>query len=422
MKCFSLMAALLLFVNSSWGAGYQLRYQGAESMGTAFASAGSYGESLSSIYYNPGLFLMQNKKRAFSGELMALHPTDSEFTSASGTKYDDFTSTGLSGGFFYGYRVDDTTALTVALTTPWGTQSDYDSDWEGRYHAVKTKLAAVNLQTMLSKRFSDKFTASIGPQVQHLSGELSTAVPTAFPNAAASDLLADLNADNISVGGVLALTYMPSKKTSFGFNYTSRIKHNLRGDFKSTPTNPTLQNSKNANAEITTPDVFTLGVTQSLSEKLLGHFSLSYTNWSLFKELTLRAANVIGGVGTFESTVPQNWEDTYFIALGTTYNMKEHLTLRYGVSYETGAVENADRTPRSQDADRIGLGFGASFPIKNVKLDIGLNHIIYTGDIELDIADVSPATVPTLPAGRDGVSGSYDNAATLLRVGVEYIF
>ena len=81
MKHIALSALLFCFANTAMGAGYQLRYQGAESMGTAFSSAGSYGQSLSSIYYNPALFLLQDKDTSVALELMALHPTTSEFTS-----------------------------------------------------------------------------------------------------------------------------------------------------------------------------------------------------------------------------------------------------------------------------------------------------------------------------------------------------
>jgi|GEM_PF-2972072 len=423
MKYFALTAILFCFTNSAFGAGYQLRYQGAESMGTAFSSAGSYGDSLSSIYYNPGLFLTQGKERAVSLELMAIYPTKSEFTSSTGSTYDDFTSTSISGAFYFGYKVDDQTALTVALTTPWGTSTDYDKSWDGRYHALETDLAAINLQTMFSKQISEKMILSIGPQIQQLMGGLSTAAAQASPNDPASDVVIDFDADNVSVGGVLALTYMPSEKTTLGFNYTSRVKHTLRGDFTVTPASAGLNNSDDAEAEITTPDVFTLSATHSISEKLLAHLSLSYTNWSVFKRLTVSAEgarNTLGGPARFSNTVDQNWDDTYMVAFGSTYKMTENTTLRGGLSFETGAVENAVRTPRSQDTDRIGLGLGASFMLGVVKLDLGLNHIIYQGDITVAIADRA-ATGPFDP-GADGVTGSYDNSATLLRAGLEYAF
>lgn len=414
-----ILTLLFCFAHSAWGAGYQLRYQGAEAMGTAFSSTGSYGESLSSIYFNPSLFLLQDKKKAVAVEFMVLYPTKAEFTSASGQVSDDFADTSFTGGLYYGYKIDDKTAVTVSITTPWGTSTGYDSTFDGRYHALETDLAAINIQPVMSKRVSEKLMFSIGPQIQYLTAKLSRAT-----DFGVGDLVSDFNGDNLNIGGVLALTYMPSNKTTIGFNYTSRLKHNLRGDVTFSPaalaTAGSLVNSDDANAEITTPDVFTLSASHMMSEKLVGHLSASYTNWSLLKTLTLTANNALGGVLPLVSSTPQNWDDTYMLALGSTFHMSGSTALRGGISYETGAVDNAFRTPRTQDTDRIGVGLGASFAVGAVNLDIGLNHIIYTGDIDLAIATAEPS--PTTPAGTPGVSGSYDNSATLLRLGAEYRF
>lgn len=414
MKHIAITALIFCFANSAFGAGYQLRYQGAESMGTAFSSAGSYGTSLSSIYYNPALFLLQDKDHAVALELMVLHPTKGEFTSAGGQVTDDYSSTSLSGGFYFGYKVDEDTAFTIAVTTPWGTKSEYDKTFDGRYHAMTTDLAAINIQPMITKKVSDKFMFSVGPQIQYMTGTLSAATFTLVPPIAGGpDLYTEFDGDSLDIGGVLALTYLMSEETTFAFNYTSRIKHNLRGDVDFTPTSvATLAgaaNSDQASAELTTPDVFTLSASHAMSEKLMGHLSLGYTNWSVFKTLQLNVS------GFPISVVPQNWDDTYMVALGSTYNMSEKTVLRGGLSYETGAVDNQFRTPRSQDTDRVGLGLGASFALGAVNLDLALNHIVYLGDIDLDIA-------ADLGSGKPAAKGSYDLSSTLLRVGVEYIF
>lgn len=426
MKHIAVIALLFCFANAAWGAGYQLRYQGAESMGTAFSSAGSYGTSLSSIYYNPALFLTQEKDKAMSLELMVLNPTTSKFTSSTNTVEDDFADTGFSGSLYYGYLVDNETALTISITTPWGTETDYGTTWEGRYAATNTKLVGINFQPMVSKKLSKKFMFSIGPQIQHLSGELGFArsLTPLTPNTA-TDYTANFDGDSLSVGGVLALTYIMSENTTFGFNYTSRVKHNLKGDLKFSANAAAIPpiaggpfvNSDDAETEIVTPDVFTLSATQKMTEKMLGHFSVSYTNWSVFKDLTLNANNVLaGGLAPISTTVSQNWEDTYFVALGTTYKANSVMTFRGGLSYETGAVENEFRTPRSQDTDRIGLGLGASFSLgHSMQLDLGINHIEYTGDVEMDVA-------ADLAGGKPGIAGDYDVSATLLRMGLEYTF
>ena len=432
MKYSTFLALLFLATQPAWGSGFQLRYQGAESMGTAFASAGSYGDSISNAYYNPGLFLSHRSKKAAALELMALHPTQAQFNSDSGSQNneDDYASTSVSGALFFGYKINDKTAFTIGLTTPWATATDYDAGWEGRYHALESELITLNLQPMITRQLSDKWIVSVGPQIQSMSGVLSTAAFTGTP----TDLVNTFEGDDIALGGAFSVTYKPSEKTTVGFNYTSEIRHNLSGSLRFSPaalaagTPPAaggpLVNSNDASTEISTPQHFTLSVSHQLSEKMIGHAAYSFTEWSVFDELNLVANNAAaGGAAPIISNVPQNWQNTFIASVGATHLQSENFIFRWGLSYETGAVENRNRTPRTQDTDRLGVGLGATFKLANrLNLDLGLNHIFYIRTISLDIPDVPADPGPPVFAGQPGVSGDYDFQATLFRAGLEYVF
>ena len=420
MKLTIITSLFLLFTLDAWAAGYQLRYQGAEAMGTSFASQGTYGTSLSSVYYNPALFLKQGKKRAFAVELMSIIPTEAEFTSsATNTTYDDFADTTFSGALFFGYKIDDTTAFTLALTTPWATDTEYADDWEGQFAAIKTQLRTFNLQPVISKALNDKWAISVGPQIQLAQGTLSSRIPPGVTGQAGIDgEILELDGDHLGVGAVLAVTYTPNDHLVFNLTYNSQIRHSINGDVS---IDSALGLESDAQAEIYTPDVINLGVSHIYNEKWVSHFNFSYTNWSLFRNFDVEnspsgnpAADIAAGELPFNvPNVPQNWQDTYFVAMGATYNANANWTFRGGVSYETSAVENEDRTPRTQDSDRIGVGLGTSYRISQVlNLDFGINQIIYLGDIELEPS----ADLPLNPTGE------YDTAATLARVGLEYVF
>lgn len=417
MKISILITSFVFFTSVAWGAGYQLRYQGAESMGTSFASQGSYGTSLSSIYYNPALFLKQGKKQAVSLEGMVIYPTKAEFTADSGQNYDDFTDPTFTGSLYYGYMIDDTTALTVAVTTPWATSSDYPDDWVGALAAIKTDLKTVNVQPVISKMIGEKFAFSVGPQIQWLQGTLSSANnvnPTPPPLVNAKT---ELDGDNINVGAILAFTYMPSEQLTFNLSYTSQIRHNIRGSITS---EAPLLDDDSVNAELYTPDIISLGSSYVFSDAWIGHFSASYTNWSLFDSLDIEDVSIdpTPGAPAVTSSTVQNWKDTYFLAAGATFIASETMTFRGGLSYETSAVDNEDRTPRTQDSDRLSLGLGASFKLAgNLNLDLGFNHIFYLGDIELNTADEYAPFGPLV-----NYDGEYDTSASLLRAGLEYTF
>jgi len=403
MKLTTITILASLFAFNAWGAGYQLRYQGAEAMGTSFASQGTYGNSVSNVYYNPALFLMQDKKQAIAIEGMAIIPFSAEFeSSVTGTTVDDFADTGFSGAFYYGYKINDTTAVTLAVTTPWGTDTEYPDNWEGQFAAITTQLRTFNFQPVISKMLNEKLAISIGPQIQLAQGTLSSRIPPVPSAGPLGGGLYELEGDNVGVGAVLGLTYMPNEHLTLSLNYNSQIKHNLSGDVTISPQGV----DTSASAEIFTPDTLNLGVSHIYNDRWVSHFSFSYTNWSLFNSFDVND-------GIVNPSTPQNWQDTYFVALGATFNMNEKWSFRGGASYETSAVENDDRTPRTQDSDRVGLGVGASLKASDsISLDFGYNHIIYLGDIDL----ITDASNPTNP------SGSYDNSVGLVRIGLEYSF
>ena len=413
MKKLTIVTTLFftLFTLDAWAAGYQLRYQGAEAMGTSFASQGTYGTSLSSIYFNPALFLKQDKKQALAVEGMAIVPMSAEFTSeATGKVYDEFADNTFTGSLFYGHRFNDTTALTVALTTPWGTNTEYPKDWEGRVGAIKTQLSTLNLQPVVSKMFNEKWAVSVGPQIQMTKGTLSGGVPGP-PEKGGGGVL-ETKGDNMGFGAVLAVTFMPNDHLTFNFTYNSKIEHTLSGEV--TIDSPRALAS-DAELEISTPDIVSLGASHVYNEKWVSHFNFSYTTWSLLETIDIENTPgdpAAGKLPTDIAPVPQNWQDTYLIALGATHIANDKWTFRGGLSYETSAVENKDRTPRTQDSDRVGVGLGGSYKLADAfNLDFGFNQIIYLGDVEI-----------TNPAAGGGVTGEYDNSASLFRVGLEYMF
>ena len=411
----------LFFACNAWGAGYQLRYQGAETMGTSFASQGTYGNSVSNIYYNPALFLKQDKKQAVAIEGMVVIPYTAEFTSdASGKTFDEFADTGFSGALYYAYKINDSTAVTLAVTTPWGTNTDYTSNWEGQYAALKTQLKAFNFQPVVSKAITDSLAVSVGPQIQSIKGVISKRIPPKIgPDKALNDLVGnqvfELDGDDIGFGAVVAVTYTPNDHLTLNLTYNSQIKHKLEGDATISST-PGLSSS--ASAELFTPDILNLGVSHVYNDTWTSHLALSYTNWSLFKSFDIEVAPgkpMKGEVPFDPPASPQNWKDTYFVALGATYNANDQWSFRGGASYETSAVDNKDRTPRTQDSDRLGLGVGGSFKASDsLSLDFGYNQVIYLGDIKL----VNDGTNPM----NANPNGKYDNAIGLLRVGLEYNF
>lgn len=421
----------------SFGAGYQMRYQSAETMGTGFASDVSGAKTASGFFNNPAIIAFMEEGKHFSAELTTLIPSGSfegqttyANNSASGSS-DGFSNVSLLPSIYYGQKLAEKMYLTTTLTIPWATNTDYDEDWIGRYQATKTSLTTVNVTPSFVYSVSDKLAISAGVQIQYAVGELGSRVDTTLVGGAGGvdDLHVVFDGDNVAFGAALSALYKYSDALRLGFQYRSKITHNLKGDQSVDPTTPTsagiaanpgvqnagLGDGQSVEAEITIPDNITLGASYLLNSSLDLHASLSWTGWSSLDKLTVVNKDRTAGI---DSTTELQWDDTYFLAVGADYYFTEKLTLRSGLSYETGAPPDEFRTPRGVDDDRLGLNLGASFQFS----DLLTFHGALTQLVFLDkpsIANVDPRVGSPL-AGT--VTGEYSTSATLVRLGVSARF
>lgn len=407
MKLFLLT---LLTPMVTMAAGYQMRYQSAETMGTAFASDVSGAKTASGFFNNPAMLMYMEDGIHGSVELMGLMPMGDFENTGGGADTDGFSSTSFIPSLYYGQKINDKMGVVATITVPWATNTDYDRGWAGEVHALKTYLAAYNLATSFTYRVNEKLSVAVGPQIQLMQGEVTQATRIAAPPAPTA--LTGMEGDNVAVGLTAAAMYIASEKLRLGFHYKSRMKHNLEGKFSMTP-NPIGLDGNDVELEISTPDVITLGASYLMTEKWDLHGSLSWSSWSVFDQLAV--VNTTTPSAT-PDPVPTNWDDTVFLAVGTDYYHSEKWSFRGGLSYETGAPPDAFRTPRSVDADRATIGLGAGYALsETMTLNGALTQLFYTSAPTLDLPAPGTATEP--------LQGEYKgNMATAIRVGLSAKF
>jgi long-chain fatty acid transport protein len=88
--------------------------------------------------------------------------TDSDDAKSS----DDFGDPALIPALYASYEVNESVTAGVALTAPFGTNTDYGKDWVGRYHGTKTELEVVNLDLAASYALMENLKLGFGIQVQ----------------------------------------------------------------------------------------------------------------------------------------------------------------------------------------------------------------------------------------------------------------
>ncbi|MBO9718473.1 MAG: outer membrane protein transport protein, partial [Pseudoxanthomonas sp.] len=78
--------------------------------------------------------------------------------------------------FHLPFGENDNMHFGMSLTAPFGFTTEYDSDWVGRYHGIKTDLKAIDLGASFSYDVNPYVSFGASVFVEHLTIELSSAI------------------------------------------------------------------------------------------------------------------------------------------------------------------------------------------------------------------------------------------------------
>lgn len=426
-------------------AGFQLFEQSGSGLGNAYAGGAAAAEDASTIFFNPA-GMVRVPGHQLAAAVHFIQPTF-EFNNRGSTTAFGTPLRGTDGGnagelgvvpnLYYVMDITPRAKFGLGVSVPFGLKTEYSDSSVVRYHAVKSELETININPAVAFKVNDIVSVGGGINLQQINAELTQAIDFGTICFASGppfgvgplgqapctalgitpqnrDGKVKLEADDASWGYNLGILFTLPFDTRVGFSFRSSIEHNLEGSakFANVPTvfatSPSFRNTS-VSASVDLPEVASLSAYQQLNPKWALMGDITWTNWSRFKELRVRFAN-----GAPDSVTPENWEDTYRLALGITYSANDAWKIRGGVAYDQSAVSTTFRTPRIPDEDRIWLGLGASWKLfKQSTLDLGYVHIFIPGDADLRLTN-NPA------AGN--LIGDYDSNAHIVSLQFTHTF
>jgi long-chain fatty acid transport protein len=230
-------------------AGFALIEQSVAGMGTAYAGAAATADSVDTLYFNPaGMVRLPGTQAGAAVHLVRpkteFNNEDSRFVTMAPIQGDDG---GDAGGlaavphFYLTHQVGDTTWLGLAVNAPFGLTTEYDGDWVGRYHAIKSEVETVNINPSIGVRVNDQLSIAAGASVMYLEGEFTNALDFGLlldPALAGTlDGKSRIEGDSWGWGFNLGLLFEPSLTTRIGVHFRSEVSQDIEGDaeFKQVP-------------------------------------------------------------------------------------------------------------------------------------------------------------------------------------------
>ena len=432
---------------NSQAAGFALIDNSASGMGNAFAGGSAIADDPSTVYFNPaGLFRLKDPQLT-----TALHYVSpkADFsnrgsTAATGGLLNGPDSEGgrdaMVPNLYFVTPLAKNLTFGLGITTPFGLTTEYDDDWVGRYHAVKSSLITVNVNPSLAWRAREDIALGFGLNLQYVDVNLTSAVDLgavciaqelggtipsgtcasigALPQQ--SDGFADLKADNLSWGYNFGVLYEINRESRLGFAYRSKVDHDVEGNANFTVpgelaflTGANVFVDTNLSASVSLPETVSVSYYHEFSPKLAMMADWTWTRWSRFEELRI----------SYDSSQPDSvtteaWKDSNRYAIGANYKLNQQWLLRGGLAYDETPVPNAEhRTPRIPDHSRtwlsLGFGYGVS---KDLSVDIGYAHLFVS---DTKINHQFESGIPTL---EHTIKGRYEASVDIFSAQLNWKF
>ncbi|MDX8378563.1 MAG: outer membrane protein transport protein [Gallionella sp.] len=443
---YSVAAALMVMTGSAAASGFALLEQNASGLGNAFAGGAAIAKDASTIFFNPaGMSRLSGKQIVVTGSM--IRPS-AKFTGTAGSSLAPFQTAGTNGGGdagswalvpsgFFAMKVNSALHVGLGINAPFGLQTHYGANWMGRYQGVKSKIETINLNPSVSYDVSDAVSIGAGLNYQRIKGTLTgmTNYPAAIykgallagaPPAAAGGAaapfagrqgLSTLTGSDSAWGYNFGVLFKISPQTRVGLAYRSRIKYKLSGNISFAHRPAALATAladQPVTLAITMPDSFSISGFHQMDDKWDFMADATWTGWRVFQQLKVVKAN-----GTMlGAATPENWKNTWRVAVGTSYHYSKAWIARAGLAFDQTPVSTQYRTVRIPDANRTWLTLGGQYKMSKASaLDFGYAHLF----VKNASLNQNAAANPDL-AGKGYLVGNYNNSVDILSMQYSYNF
>lgn len=435
--------------------GFQLREQSVKNLGKSNAGS-TVGKDASNVSLNPAAMSNFDKTTIqsditvidltadFTGGGNVLGSPAAPLTGGNGGDPGDPTVVPNMAIVFPLSGTFDKVTLGASVGAPFGLKTEYESGWVGRYRALTSDLKTVDLTLSIAVQPTDSLSIGAGFIYERAEATLSKAidfgtaicaqaaasVPTSPANTCfnpnwalyplyhpqSADGTFTVEGDDTSTGWVLGMQFTPNEKFAFGMSYRSEIEHALEGtlDFQGVPAllgaDPRFVDG-DGGAKLTTPAVWTISMRYGFTDQFRVLADFQQTNWTSLHDITITRAS-----GTVVGAEPFLWKNTKFYSVGAEYDISDAFTLRAGVGSDESPTNNAARTPRLPDNDRMLYSIGASWNVsEHLSIDAAFQRItIDNPTINLPV-DAAAGNTSTLV-------GEFSGHANLYGVSMQYRF
>ena len=457
----ALCVALTSRAERAEAGGFAVREQSASQQGMSFAGAAAGGD-LSSMYWNPAAVTVRDGLNSESHNAIIL--PSSKLTATGGTllnsgdaRSTEIAKEALVGASYYNFQLSPQVYLGMSVNAPFGlTTKPEDHNWDGAILARTSKIFNLVGTPTVGYKVSPGVAVAAGLQIGYMDAKFKFGPNSIVAIPGIGTLIDNTNnvgfrGDDYAFGFTLGALLTPMPGTRIGVGFRSKMTYDLEGRFFDNvcpqaaispipfifPGSPGCTNGNfKASAEVTTPEIVTISITQALTQSARVMATFEWTNWSRFNKVDIvpgesgvfgfaALAGVLqgapgGGLGATVAgqpwaTLDANWDDGWMVAIGGELDMSPQLTVRAGVAFEESPIQRPEqRLTGVPDSDRLWVSAGATYRMnESMTFDVAYTHI-FIDDATFDRRSIANA--------NDNLIGEVEAKVDILSFGFHYKF
>ncbi len=486
MKKAIVLMAVVMLLPATWvfASGLAIPEQGAAAMGMSAAMT-ARNEDLSAIFYNPaGIDYVEDFEIMLG--LTPILPSH-EYTPFTKEKpyfeaAESESNVYLPPQIYAAWRASESVVLGIGVTAPYGLGTEWKDDWAGRYTSTFGEIQTLTINPTVSYKVNEK--VSVGAGVSYINStatiEKMTDTGSSLYSAmggqsALSSLVANtdydskfaLDGDGSGYAWNLGFIYYHDENSQFGVSFRSAYDIDYEGTAEFThqeqnikqavmaATAASLQGSgmtdeeiaataaatadaaydniagsmpasQDGDATLNMPWSLNIGMKHQVSPIWDWSLEFDIVGWQEYEELVIDFSDDL----PYDELVQEkDWENSYVIRAGTSYDFMPALKGRLGIMYDFNPVPKETFDGQLPDSDRIGLSCGLGYTVGKVRFDASYLLLLFshaeknngvgysvdtTGDGIINRFDV--------PDGYPIGNGNYDSRAHLFSLSASINF
>ena len=363
--------AVLVAVSQAQAGGFINQSQSSVFNGMAYAGYAAPGSSsLATMFLNPATMAWVNQITIDSNYSLVMpvtkinglggvSPAPGVFVPAFGAGTSgDQAQDAVVPATYAAIPISRSVVMGVSINAPYGNATKPGMPWVGQLNSMTTKVRSINITPQIAFRITDNFSIGFGLQLQRMDAKFLSALQP-FPNP--TPLAAGFKGSGFSAGVTAGIAFTPWAGTHIGIGYRSRIDQDLEGHYIASPGSPLFPlNASSIRGTLKLPDRLNISLRQNVTAKLDVLASAEWQGWGRIGTARLTGPLVLlAPIGL--RSIPLEYKDGWFFALGGEYKFDPKLTLRAGVAYELAPIDDRTRTTRLPDNNRFWTSVGATY-------------------------------------------------------------